>query len=161
MVAAVVKYDLDGINVDDEYSKCSGYPKAFYNVLKAIKANTYFSGKTLSKALWSDSTYFNSPNNAADHLSEGYEMTYGGNVDNLTPYVGYGMKKDNLYLGISPEFTSASGVRSVAASVVTGGYRGVMVWAPTAFLDRTGAAQYYSEIVKAQAGDSESVEFVP
>ncbi|MGO1069146.1 hypothetical protein [Lysobacter sp. CA199] len=161
MVAEVVKYGLDGINVDDEYSTCSGNAKAFYTVLKTIKANPDFAGKSLTKALWSDASYFRSPNNAADHLTEGYEMTYAGSVGYLAPYVGYGMKKNALFLGISPQFSSTSEVRSIAESVVDGGYAGVMVWAPNAFLDNDGAAGFYTEIVKAQAGDSESVEFVP
>lgn len=161
MVAEVVKYDLNGINVDDEYSTCSGNAAAFYNVLKAIRTNPYFSGKTLSKALWSDSSYFVAPNNAATYLSEGYEMTYAGSVSYLQPYVGYGMSKNALYLGISPQFTSTANVRAIAASVANGGYAGTMVWAPNAFLNTTQAAAFYTEIVKAQVGATESVQYVP
>lgn len=161
MVAEVVKYGLDGINVDDEYSTCSGNATAFYNVLKAIRANTYFSGKTLSKALWSDSQYFVAPNNAATKLTAGYEMTYAGSVSYLTPYVGYGMAKSALHLGISPEFTPSSGVQAIAKSVADGGYQGVMIWAPNAFLSNTSAAQYYTEVVKAQIGSTETVVFTP
>lgn len=161
MVADVIKYDLDGINVDDEYSRCSGDAPSFYSVLRAIKTNPYFSGKTLSKALWSDASYFRAPNNAADQLTEGYEMTYAGSVSYLQPYVGYGMQKSALFLGISPQFTSTANVRSIAASVANGGYAGVMVWAPNAFFNTTQAAGFYSEIVKAQAGASESVVFRP
>jgi hypothetical protein len=161
MVAEVVKYGLDGINVDDEYSSCSGSASSFYAVLKAIRGNPYFSGKTLSKALWSDSQYFRSPNNAANQLTEGYEMTYAGSVGYLTPYVGYGMSKSSLFLGISPEFSSASQARTIAQNVAGGGYQGVMIWAPNAFLDRTAAAQYYTEIARGQIGATESVEYVP
>jgi len=162
MVADVVKFGLDGINVDDEYSRCSGNAKAFYSVLKAIKGNPDFSGKSLTKALWSDSSYFSSPDyNAATQLTEGYEMTYGGNVGNLEPYVDYGMSKESLFLGISPEFTLASEAGSIAKSVVNGGYEGVMIWAPNAFLDTTAASKFYTEIIKAQVGQDESVEFVP
>lgn len=161
MVADVVKYGLDGISVDDEYSTCSGSASSFYAVLKAIRANTYFSGKTLSKALWSDSTYFKAPYNAANQLTEGYEMTYGGSVSYLTPYVGYGMAKSNLFLGISPEFSSASQAGTIAKSVADNGYQGVMIWAPNAFLNTTTAAQYYTAIVKSQAGSTESVQYVP
>lgn len=161
MVTDMVKYGLDGISVDDEYSTCSGSASSFYAVLKAIRSNPYFSGKTLSKALWSDSQYFRSPYNAATQLTEGYEMTYGGSVGYLAPYVGYGMAKSNLFLGISPEFSSASQAGSIAGSVASGGYQGVMIWAPNAFLSNAAAAQYYTEIVKAQAGATESVEYVP
>ncbi|QWP76979.1 hypothetical protein J5226_00790 [Lysobacter sp. K5869] len=161
MVADVVKYGLDGISVDDEYSTCSGSASSFYAVLKAIRANTYFTGKTLSKALWSDSSYFKAPYNAANQLTEGYEMTYGGSVSYLTPYVGYGMAKSNLFLGISPEFSSASQAGTIAKNVADGGYQGVMIWAPNAFLDTTAAAQYYTAIVKSQAGSTETVEYVP
>ncbi|ALN58993.1 endo-beta-N-acetylglucosaminidase H [Lysobacter enzymogenes] len=161
MVADVVKYGLDGISVDDEYSQCSGNAKAFYSVLKAIRANSKFAGKTLSKALWSDSSYFRSPSNAADYLTEGYEMTYAGSVSYLAPYVGYGMSKNALFLGISPQFSPASSVRSIAQDVEDDGYQGVMIWAPNAFLDTASASAYYTQIVKAQAGEAESVEYVP
>lgn len=161
MVADVVKYGLDGISVDDEYSTCSGSASSFYAVLKAIRANTYFTGKTLSKALWSDSAYFKAPYNAANQLTEGYEMTYGGSVSYLTPYVGYGMAKSNLFLGISPEFSSASQAGTIAKNVANGGYQGVMIWAPNAFLNTTTAAQYYTQIVKSQIGTTESVQYAP
>lgn len=161
MVAEVVRYGLDGINVDDEYSTCSGNASAFYSVLSAIRGNSGFSGKTLSKALWSDSQYFSVPYNAATKLTEGYEMTYGGSVSYLTPYVGYGMLKSNLFLGISPEFSSATQARTIAANVASGGYQGVMIWAPNAFLSTSAAASYYTQIIKAQAGSTASVEYVP
>lgn len=161
MVAEVVRYGLDGINVDDEYSTCSGNASAFYSVLSAIRGNSGFSGKTLSKALWSDSQYFSAPYNAATKLTEGYEMTYGGSVSYLTPYVGYGMLKSNLFLGISPEFSSATQARTIAANVASGGYQGVMIWAPNAFLSTSAAASYYTQIIKAQAGNTASVEYVP
>ncbi|KRB03371.1 hypothetical protein ASD86_21085 [Lysobacter sp. Root690] len=161
MVAEVVRYGLNGINVDDEYSTCSGNASAFYSVLSAIRSNSGFSGKTLSKALWSDSQYFSAPYNAATKLTEGYEMTYGGSVSYLTPYVGYGMLKSNLFLGISPEFSSATQARTIAANVASGGYQGVMIWAPNAFLSNSAAASYYTQIIKAQAGSTASVEYVP
>lgn len=161
MVAEVVRYGLNGINVDDEYSTCSGNASAFYSVLSAIRSNSGFSGKTLSKALWSDSQYFSAPYNAATKLTEGYEMTYGGSVSYLTPYVGYGMLKSNLFLGISPQFSSASQARTIAANVASGGYQGVMIWAPNAFLSNSAAASYYTQIIKAQAGSTASVEYVP
>jgi hypothetical protein len=157
MVAEVVRYGLDGINVDDEYSTCSGNASAFYSVLSAIRGNSGFSGKALSKALWSDSQYFSAPYNAATKLTEGYEMTYGGSVSYLTPYVGYGMLKSNLFLGISPEFSSATQARTIAANVASGGYQGVMIWAPNAFLSTSAAASYYTQIIKAQAGSTASV----
>lgn len=161
MVAEVVKYGLDGINVDDEYSTCSGNAAAFYKVLRAIRVNPYFSGKALTKALWTDSQYFRAPNNAATQLTQGYEMTYNGNVGNLQPYVGYGMSKSALYLGISPQFTSTANVRAVAQSVVNGGYAGTMVWAPNAFFNTTQAAAYYTQIARAQIGASAVVDYVP
>ncbi len=162
MVADVVKYGLDGINVDDEYSNCNGNKKAFYSVLKAIKSNPYFSRKVLTKALWSDFQYFSSAQyNVATQLSEGYEMTYGGDVGNLRPYVNYGMNERILFLGISPQYTLASEARPIVKSIVDGGYGGVMIWAPNAFLNTTSASQFYTEIVKAQVGEGEFVKFVP
>ena len=163
MVNDVVRYGLDGIDVDDEYSTCSGNASAFYTVLGAIRSNTRFSGKTLSKALWSDSSYFNAPYNAATKLTEGYEMTYNGNVANLTPYVNAGMAKGSLFLGISPEFSSASQANTIARNVANGGYQGVMVWAPNAFFSSTAtAAQYYTQILRGQTGSTtQVVDYVP
>ena len=156
MVADVVKYGLDGIDVDDEYSTCSGDTSAFYNLLSAIKNNASFDKKILSKALWSDSAYFRSTTNVAKLLTEGYEMTYNENVTNLSNYTAAGMTKNQLLLGIDPGSTSASRVYDVAKSVSNAGYAGVMIWAPNGRLSRSAAATYYTNILKAQTGDSTS-----
>lgn len=156
MVADVVKYGLDGIDVDDEYSTCSGDTSAFYNLLSAIKNNASFDKKILSKALWSDSAYFRSTTNVAKLLTEGYEMTYNENVTNLSNYTAAGMMKNQLLLGIDPGSTSASRVYDVAKSVSNAGYAGVMIWAPNGRLSRSAAATYYTNILKAQTGDSTS-----
>ena len=156
MVADVVKYGLDGIDVDDEYSTCSGDTSAFYNLLSAIKNNASFDKKILSKALWSDSAYFRSTTNVAKLPTEGYEMKYNENVTNLSNYTAAGMTKNQLLLGIDPGSTSASRVYDVAKSVSNAGYAGVMIWAPNGRLSRSAAATYYTNILKAQTGDSTS-----
>ncbi|KAG9600541.1 hypothetical protein KCV01_g7890, partial [Aureobasidium melanogenum] len=161
MVADVVKYGLDGIDVDDEYSTCSGDTSAFYNLLSAIKNNASFDKKILSKALWSDSAYFRSTTNVAKLLTEGYEMTYNENVTNLSNYTAAGMTKNQLLLGIDPGSTSASRVYDVAKSVSNAGYAGVMIWAPNGRLSRSAAATYYTNILKAQTGDSTSAVDAP
>ncbi|URX61608.1 hypothetical protein KR767_16290 [Luteibacter anthropi] len=161
MVADVVKYGLDGIDVDDEYSSCSGNTTAFYNVLSAIKSNPDFDGKILSKALWSDSAYFKSTTNVAKLLTEGYEMTYNENVTNLAFYNTAGMGKNQLLLGIDPGNTPSSRVYDVAKSVASGGYAGVMIWAPNGRLSTSSAATYYTNILKAQTGSADSaVDYV-
>ncbi|ETS30816.1 hypothetical protein BB987_03200 [Photorhabdus temperata] len=161
MVDDVVKYGLDGVNIDDEYSRCSGNPQSFYWVADAIKSHPNFAKKVLTKALWSDSIYFKEPTNIANLLDAGYEMTYAGNVNSLARYVNFGMRKENLLLGVSPEKNSVSSVQKITRSVINKGYDGMMVWSPNTFFTNSQASQYYTAIIKAEEGVNEEVVYVP
>ncbi|MCA6220365.1 glycoside hydrolase family 18 protein [Photorhabdus antumapuensis] len=161
MVEDIFKYGLDGINIDDEYSACSGNGQSFYWITGAIKNHPKFKQKILTKALWKDLIYFQDPLNVADFLDEGYEMTYVGSVSKLDKYIGYGMKKENLFLGISPEFTPLSKVKGICSSVINSGYNGVMIWAPNSFFTTEQASRYYTEIIKAGEGDNSKVVYTP
>ncbi|MEQ2027235.1 hypothetical protein ABLB84_16090 [Xenorhabdus szentirmaii] len=157
MVDDINNFGLDGINIDDEYSMQEGNTQSFYWVLQSIHGNSKFEGKKLTKALWSDSIYFSGRTNVASLLTEGYEMTYMGDVSLLEQYVQYGMDKSALLLGISPQFTALSNVRSICDSVISNAYAGVMIWVPNSFLSTEQAENYYSEIIKARDGDGASV----
>lgn len=167
MVTDVVKYQLDGINVDDEYSLCSGNTTSFYNVLAAIKFDPRFNGKILSKALWSDSRYFSGVDSVAKLVEQGYEMTYDGKSSRLQSYNAYGMDKKSLYLGIDPIRTPVKKVEKtdnpvsdVVKSVIGDGYAGVMIWAPNGSLRAsTDAVAYYTKIIREENKSSESVEY--
>lgn len=159
MVDDIIKFGLDGISIDDEYSLQAGNAQSFYWVLQAIYNNSNFKGKKLTKALWSDHKYFSAETNVASLLTEGYEMTYAGNVSYLDKYVQYGMSKSGLFLGLSPQYNPTSSVRSICDSVINNSYAGVMVWAPNAFLSTEQAEKYYSEILKAKDGDDATVMY--
>ncbi|MCC8459279.1 glycosyl hydrolase family 18 protein [Photorhabdus aegyptia] len=162
MVNDVVKYGLDGINIDDEYSTCSGNRQSFYWVADAIKSHPKFANKVLTKALWSDYIYFKGPTNIANLLDAGYEMTYtNASVNKLAPYVNFGMKKENLLLGVSPEKNSLSTVQNITRSVINNGYSGMMVWSPNTIFTIDQASQYYTQIIKAEEGINEEVVYVP
>jgi hypothetical protein len=159
MVSDVIKFGLDGISIDDEYSLQTGYAQSFYWLLQSINNNSKFEGKKITKALWNDQQYFSGTTNVAPLLTEGYEMTYAGDVSYLDKYVQYGMSKSGLFLGISPQFTPSQSVRNICESVIDKSYAGVMVWAPDAFLSTPQAEEYYSEILKAKDGDDAKVVY--
>ena len=58
LVAITNQYGLDGIDIDDEYSNCTAESTSLIMVTQAIKNDTGFNGKILTKALYSDSKYF-------------------------------------------------------------------------------------------------------
>lgn len=159
MVSDVIKYDLDGINIDDEYSLQSGNAQSFYWILQSINNNSQFKGKKLTKALLNDEGYFSGTTNVSSLLTQGYEMSYFVDASSLDQYVHYGMSKSGLFLGISPEFTPSSSVRSLCESVINNSYAGVMVWSPNTFLSIAQAEEYYSEVLKAKDGDDATVVY--
>jgi hypothetical protein len=160
MVNDINKFNLDGINIDDEYSLQSGNVNSFYRLLLAIRENSHIDDMKLTKALWNDPEFFQGETNVAPVLTEGYEMSYSGNVHSLDAYVQYGMDKSDLFMGVSPQYTPASKVRRICDSVIENGYSGVMVWAPNTFLSIKQSEEYYSEIIKSRDGDDASVIYV-
>lgn len=162
MVAAVNHYGADGIMIDDEYSNCSGHVNPFYALVKSIKTNPAFAGKVLTKVLYDDSQYFKKPYNVAEYLDAGYEMTYDDNVNDLTPYIGYGMSKSNLGLGVNPGNT-LDGVGVVTQAVIAHGYSTMMVCAPNtvpAFIaSPESAASYYTQIAQGEYGQNATVTY--
>lgn len=162
MVTAVNKYGLDGIMIDDEYSTCSGNVNSFFNLVKTIKMSPEFSGKILTKALFEDEDYFiGVTTNVAQYLDYGYEMTYAGELSDLSPYVGYGMPKISLGFGLWSQNNPLGKVFGITQAVMNEGYAGVMIWAPNTSFDTTmTASAYYTNIAQAEYGSSASVSFV-
>lgn len=59
------------------------------------------------------------------------------------------MSKRVLFLGISPQPSPPSSMRSIAQGGADGGCEGVMIWALKAFLDTAWVSMYCIEIVEA------------
>jgi hypothetical protein len=165
MVSEVNKYGLDGIDIDDEYSNCdnSGAQLApsIYNLAQAIKTNSEFSGKILTKALWGDSQFFVGNTNLATYLDGGWQMSYGNQsesnvINSLSVYSTAGMSKTHLAIGVDPEssnpsiYTSSSYAESMTNTALSNGFGGVMVFGTNKFSDLTTAVNYLSSLAKVE-----------
>lgn len=155
MVHDVVSYGLDGINIDDEYSKCDGNRFSFYGLIKIIKDTSEFNGKILSMAVYNPSKiFFQYPGiNAAYKLDQVYEMTYAGNVNDLTFYKNAGVSSANLFLGLWPSQNNQYVASSATSKVLNGNYGGMMIWnANNEFSSVDQALDYYSGIAQVEYG---------
>lgn len=126
------KYHLDGIDIDDEYSRCTPNKTSLIKIAMAIKHHPGFKGKLLTKALFSDASYFLATyegHKLADFLDLGWEMTYGGSYFEyrLKPYVDYGMSKNQLALGVSTNLSYPS-ADAASQFVMKNVYGGVMIY---------------------------------
>lgn len=127
-------YHLDGIDIDDEYSKGTPHNNSLAMVTSLMRRT--MPDKLITKALWDDGRYFNASwqgNKLADNLDFGAEMSYSyWNLSSrLTPYINYGMSNTNLFLGFSAEnqFTLSREVMSERTqTVVDNGYAGIMLY---------------------------------
>lgn len=104
IVKFVNQYDLDGIDIDDEYSKCTTNNYSMIMVAQAIKAHPGFQGKLLTKALYGDYDYFQAKykgRKLSEYLDYGMEMTYSEDdfMGRLQPYIKAGMPFSRLMLG--------------------------------------------------------------
>jgi hypothetical protein len=151
-IAGVVQtYGLDGIDIDDEYSKCRSNSTSMLMIVDALARNPGFSGKILSKALFRDQDVFRATYNnrqLADFLDYGWEMSYGypDLAARLQPYLNHGMSKDSLAIGISVRNPPAVGV-TLADNAIRNGIGGVMVYN----VSRDSRA-YLSEISRIEFG---------
>jgi GH18 family chitinase len=151
-IAAIVeKYNLDGIDIDDEYSRYAAKkPSSMIMIAEALKANPKFSGKILSKALFMDDDVFRAryKNHAlVDYLDYGWEMTYADfdAQGRLKPYQNYGMAKSSLAIGVSTNNPPALG--PTLAELRSSGIRAVMVYNVT-----KDSASYLSQIANVEYG---------
>ncbi len=104
VVNFVNQYELDGIDIDDEYSKCEINNYSMIMMAKAIKSHPGFKGKLLTKALYNDYNYFKSSyqeHKLSDYLDYGWEMTYSNNdfMGRLKTYIQLGMSMSKLMIG--------------------------------------------------------------
>jgi len=124
------KYRLDGIDVDDEYSK--GTPNETSLIMVTTKMREIMPDKVISKALWDDSDYFQAKwdgHTLAGNLTYGAEMGYGGPPnDRLPPYTDYKLNKNQLSLGFWSHQASPNPDQDVKW-LIDQGYAGIMVYA--------------------------------
>ncbi|EKD70430.1 MAG: hypothetical protein ACD_46C00535G0003 [uncultured bacterium] len=131
IVKTVNYYHLDGIDIDDEYSRCATNFTSMIKLTKAIKNHPGFKGKILSKALFSDRAYFEATDNGdklADFLDYGWEMSYSYRdyANRLNQYTKLGMKKENLALGVS--VNGFGNANAEATFIMKNNFGGVMVY---------------------------------
>lgn len=100
----VQRHGLDGVDIDDEYSRCAANDSSMGQIAAALRREPRFKGKLLTKALWRDANVFRP---AAPRLGElldyGWEMTYGPpNAQmRLGPYPALGLPKERLGMGVN------------------------------------------------------------
>jgi len=149
------KYGLDGIDIDDEYSKCTPNPTSMIMIAEALANNPKFKGKILSKALFSDRDVFQGSyknHKLADFLNYGWEMTYGNDnaAARLNPYLSYGMPKERLAIGVN---ASQGPAEKLAAYAKQNGLGGVMVFNVT-----RNSGTYLSTIASIESNQSVNVD---
>jgi hypothetical protein len=126
----VNQYGLDGIDIDDEYS--SGTPNDTSLIMVTSIMQQLMPGKIISKALWSDETYFTSKyqgKTLADTLSYGWEMTYGASPESVLPF--YNSPGGMATNTVSKGFWSGSASPDPSANVQwikDNGYGGLMIF---------------------------------
>ena len=107
--AVVTRYGLDGIDIDDEYSKCNNeYENSLVTVVTEFKKR--MPNKIISKALFRDTEYF-LPSYEGKRLGEvldyGWEMSYwDGSCNRINSYKENGMTANKLGVGVSVSSTS-------------------------------------------------------
>jgi hypothetical protein len=155
LATCVAKYGLDGIDIDDEYSTGTPNDTSLIMATSALRS-LLPAGKLITKALFDDSNYFAATWNGmtlAQQLSYGWQMAYGsGGTERLEPYLGWGMTKGQLALGVQPGESDAG---SLAAQVLAQGYGGMMMY--TADNDDTETVGTVDAIAEAFYDQSASV----
>ncbi len=130
LAAAVTQYNLDGIDIDDEYSTCTANDSSLVIALSALRSRLG-NKKYITKALYSDKQYFTYAYNgltAGQILNYGWEMDYGNMAYNgrLHPYTKLGMAKTKLFLGVDPDISRDN--TTAAKFVKDSSYAGVMLY---------------------------------
>ncbi|MBU2710789.1 glycosyl hydrolase family 18 protein [Zooshikella harenae] len=115
---AVDKYKLDGIDIDDEYSKCNReYDNSLIKVTSALRE--IMPNKIISKALFHDQSYFNAQwqnKKLHEQLSYGWEMSYwSSGCNRVDGYLNSGMSKQKLGIGVSTVITPSSTAKQISA----------------------------------------------
>lgn len=114
---AVDKYELDGIDIDDEYSKCNQeYENSLIKVTSALRE--IMPNKIISKALFHDQRYFETEwqhKKLHEQLSYGWEMSYwAASCNRVATYLNAGMSKEKLGIGVSTVITPPSTAKAIS-----------------------------------------------
>ncbi|MGI2259803.1 glycosyl hydrolase family 18 protein [Shewanella sp. GXUN23E] len=128
---AVDQYGLDGIDIDDEYSKCnSTYADSLPMISKLLKDK--MPDKLVTKALFRDIQDFSSQwqgHKLGDNLDYGWEMSYWADTctSRLNPYVSAGVSKSKLGVGASTGSTPSATAKNLAKCAMDNGFTGGMM----------------------------------
>lgn len=107
------KYNLDGVDIDDEYSNCSPNLTSLDKIVKSLLNHPNLNNKYISIALWNNSHLFNQ-GELSKNLHYGWEMSYSGPYDRLRPYHNLGFDSEKLYLGLRFGETNAESYINIA-----------------------------------------------
>lgn len=107
------KYNLDGVDIDDEYSNCSPNLTSLDRIVKSLLNHPNLNGKSVSIALWNNSHLFRQ-GELSKNLHYGWEMSYSGPYDRLKIYENLGFSPEKLYLGLRFGETSAQSYINIA-----------------------------------------------
>jgi len=138
----VDKYDLDGIDIDDEWISDGVGPTQLDSL--AMVTTLYketMPEKLITKALWNDLQYFETPwkgNTLAKNLDYGWEMSYYDPdvMSRVQPYaLRFKMKKRSILCGFSTKLSNLDSIASDMKMLLKAGYGGAMLWA---FWDEQG-----------------------
>lgn len=126
----VDRLGLDGIDIDDEYSRSTN-PNPSSLVMVTTIMKQLMPDIIISKALFDDTEYFTpayESRTLADNLTYGWEMSYGSPAKfRLPTYYNLGMAKDALVCGFTSNHPSSSPSGDVSW-LKESGYEGVMVY---------------------------------
>ena len=133
----ITPYGLDGIDIDDEYSKGPIDDANSLAMVTTLMKQT-MPDKLITKALFADGFAFTANwkgHTLAANLNYGWEMSYYRGRDansRLGVYTSYGMKKSQLCLGFSAEQSFSgnwSQIGPQASQTIDDGYAGGMMFA--------------------------------
>jgi Glycosyl hydrolases family 18 len=152
----VTKYNLDGIDIDDEYSAGNANDTSLSMVTYLMKKT--MPGKLITKALWNDLEYFQATWKDTDptppidvalaqNLDYGWEMTYGASASVMLPaYVqnlSVGMRANTVCKGYSPGLNAPGTTQTDVQWIIANGYGGVMTFT----FDDSGGKTLMGELV--------------
>ena len=169
LVGIVDKYGLDGIDIDDEYS--NDYANDSSLIMVTSKLRELAPGIVISKALWSDRSYFTQlwkGKTLAQQLTYGWEMTYSDTtgISRLNQYTDdpprpeMRMQKHQLALGVRNysddpvNSTPQEAVTTQTKQVKDSSYGGMMIFG----VEDIARAVPFTTLVSKELYDGQNVE---
>ncbi|WP_263081173.1 glycosyl hydrolase family 18 protein [Endozoicomonas sp. Mp262] len=129
--STIDRYGLDGIDIDDEYSRCdSVYSDSLPLVTKALRDK--MPDKLITKALFRDTPNFKADwngHNLSEKIDYGWEMSYWSKycTSRLHPYAIHGVSKSKLSIGASTVSTPSATAKNLAQCAIDKNYEGGMM----------------------------------